>query len=229
MAKKSDKQWDSEQIFGKGNSGKIPWNPDTKAQVYGMLVGVGAPKDSGTDKVINVAVQPKVQVGEKEYKYTFSVNKNNPPEKQKEYREKMLEKGYVEQAPVFLKIKYDPSKSDMYALLKEMTKYDPASGKKSFNAISAQYTVIEDKNKDGTPKTTDFGNPLTSNFASTIFMSYPPEREAEFKAITAKHIYVELGVKDAAPVAAKAETAYAAPVAESAVEEYGLDDADIPF
>jgi hypothetical protein len=222
-------QWDSERIFDKANSGKIPFDKDRIEKVIGMLAGVGAPKDSGTDKVINVAVQPRLQVGEKEYKYTFSVNKNNSPEKQKEYREKMLEKGYVEQAPVFLKIKYDPSKSDMYALLKEMTKYDPASGKKSFNAISAQYTVIEDKDKDGTPRTTDFGKPLTSNFASTIFMSYPPEREAEFKAITAKHIYVELGVKDAAPVAAKAETAYAAPVAESAVEEYGLDDADIPF
>lgn len=223
-------KWNSERIFDKANSGKIPFDKDRIEKVSGMLAGVGAPKDSGTDKVINVAVQPKVQVGT-EYKYTFSVNKNNPPEKQKEYREKMLEKGYVEQAPVFLKIKYDPSKSDMYALLKEMARYDPDSGKKSFNAISAQYTVIEDKDKDGTPRTTDFGKPLTSNFASTIFMSYPPEREAEFKAITKEHIYVELGVKDAAPVAVKAETAYAAPapVAESAVEEYGLDDADIPF
>lgn len=224
-------QWDSERIFDKANSGKIPFDKDRIEKVIGMLAGVGEPKDSGTDKVINIAVQPRVQVGT-EYKYTFSVNKNNPPEKQREYREKMLEKGYVEQAPVFLKIKYDPSKSDMYALLKEMTRYDPASGKKSFNAISAQYTVIEDKNKDGTPRTTDFGKPLTSNFASTIFMSYPPEREAEFKAITKEHIYVELGVKDAAPVAVKAETADAAPapVAESAVEEYGLeDDADIPF
>lgn len=229
-------KWERAQIFGKANQGKIPFNKETEATVNGVLTGVGKPKTLSTgDNVIVLAIQPKVKIGE-EYKYTFSVNKNSPQDKQDDYRSKMTERGYVEKAPVFVRVKYKPEAVQMYEMLSEMVKYDRDSGKKSFNAIDVRYSVITEK-KDGQPMKTETGREITNNYAAVAWMSYPPEREAEFKEITGKYMFVELG-KNApvqeAPVQEAAVHASPAAKAEENLDSFAPeidmgDDADIPF
>lgn len=235
------KKWKSAQVFGsygdEGNVGKIPYDKETEAKAKGTLTGVGKPKElKSGDHVIIVTVQPTVKVGES-YKYTFSVNSKADKAKQEEYREKMLSKGYAEQPPVFIHVKYKPDAADMHSLLTEMK--EMKEGKKSFNAVDIKYSTIKEKDKEGNVKKTVSGADMESNFAASIFMAYPPDREAEFSAILDKHLHVKLWREESEEKAPAKTTRKKAPAEARPVEvdtdevpmedlDYSVD-IDIPF
>lgn len=231
----TNKRWNREQIFGKANQTAIPFNKETEAWIDGRLTGVGKARElNAGGSILTICVQPTVKT-EGGYKNTFSVNRNRTREQQDEFRAKMVEKGYLEHSPLFVEVKYSPEATQMYELLRELSRYDKDSGKLPINSISVKYSEIVDKDKDGKPMTTVSGETKTKNFADIMLMSFPPDREADFKAIFGKYSTVNFEKK--APEATVAETPAPKtaepeksfnPV-EEGESEFDGPDMDIPF
>lgn len=245
MEKKEKKVVMSAQVFGKGNSGKHPFNPDKMDWLNGSLSTVGnnvktfTDKEGKENKSFFITVQPSVRGEDGKTRYSVAPNDKG--------KDKLVAGGkYVVAEPVFVKIVYDPEKGDLHGLMKELRRYekgtDEAPAKNSFSLMKVKYSNIPEVGRDGSPMTTQSGEPMTTNFADVMMFYFADNRLAEFNSIVEKYqpldlfkepSVVEYKKKDETPEAeekpAKTSRKKAEPKEE--LEELPMDeiDADIPF